>query len=330
MKAMKAMKQFILSIRVEKILLKITRFFLYMAYLLYIQTLLSLVSSGYILYTNLIQYEWCNEYAVTNTLDILLIYMVLDTILGIKYYICNDKSILVHHIIFSLLCLTCKYMISKHGFIYELYSIGRWLLLNEISTFFNNIRILSSKSTISNITLYLFAISFIVFRPISVIGSYYELINNKLFIVMAPLVALVSMINTFWCIAIFRKMKKIEKKNYEWRDYTKLSSITLILIPIDLYNHGYYNLYKLQLLFVAISILYHYDIHFMRMLDFMLILILSIIYYTMTKSDTEILLYSCSMILMIFVYIKSYVYEKLHMLLHILLIILHGTFIRFI
>lgn len=288
--------------------------------LYYIQTYISLIVCSSVLILNTIIYDWASRESTGITLNILLSYMVVDTIIGFKHYIKRDYATLIHHIIFTSFIICSKYLIYKHSYNEPLYKIGRWVLLNEASTFMNNIRILFSRTKYSDICNAVFAIVFLITRSIAVIGSYIELIDNDYFIYAAPLVVLIATLNIYWMTLIIRKASKKIDTIEKWNKYTRLTVFIQILIPIDLYNHGYKYHSIFTSMYVFTSILYHYGVK-IRILDiFMLIMSIIYIFTNVSNIESFIFLVICCMVGFL-VYILGYKYAICHCLTHIIFVL---------
>ena len=296
-----------------------------------IQQYASLVSCSAVLILNTIIYSWTSKNALLLTFDILTVYMILDTIIGYKHYIKHDRAIFIHHLIFIACFTMSKCTIHKYGYTDSMYNTAKWVMVNEISTFMNNIRIIMHKTPYAHICNIIFAIIFTTTRTISTVGSYYGLVGNDYYIYIAPMCMMICLLNVHWIILIYRKAKHLNLLNTSiepWNRYTRLTVFILPCIAIDLYNFGHIHLCILTSCLCVSSVFYHYGFKKIKTIDIILCL-MCITGYCLSITNIRMVLCATITILgILLTYITGHSYVYGYCISHMIFIIGSMVFIR--
>lgn len=295
------------------------------------QTIISLLVSSSVIYTNTIVYDWASYDGIMYTKNVLCMYMIFDTIVGFNHYIKKDIATLLHHFLFILALYILSININSDSYNNDIYRISRWVLLNELSTIVNNIRILLRSTKYEYTGNVIFGLTFITSRTVAVIGSYYELINNVYFIYTMPICVSICLLNVFWGNMIIRKANNQSLVNTsikKWNRYTRLSVFILPISSIDLYNHNHTYLSALTSLLVITSILYHYGFKKIRKFDILIAIMVIICYSLLITSVKSFLIYFISILFIILFYINGYKYTLGHCMSHISFVLLSILFLR--
>ena len=174
-----------------------------------IQTIISLINTIYVIGIN-IYYEWGSYHTLQLIKYPVLIYNIIDIVIGHKYYIKHDKMTLIHHLIIILASLYVIFSDTKY--LLPIVTIYKWFLYGEVTSMFNNIRIILRNSVYKTITRVLFAVIFIVFRSIMTIGLLYDYPiyeNNK---IISFIVVTFTFLNIIWGYMIFEALYKEVRK----------------------------------------------------------------------------------------------------------------------
>ena len=142
-----------------------------------IQTIISLIVTSVVVGLG-IYYPWASKEALIPSLSLLVYYNIFDMIVGLKGYIKNDIATLVHHIFVSCGTFILLHIIQDN-YKYDMYRITRWGMIAEVTTWCNNIRILSRHTFLKSTVSFLFGIVFLIGRAIMSIGLYYDMYNNQ-------------------------------------------------------------------------------------------------------------------------------------------------------
>ena len=174
-----------------------------MVKLFFWQTVASLFTTTSIVAMNL-HYGWASKAAVIPSGYLLLSYNVVDTAVGGAYYITFDRTMLVHHIASIAAIGVLLQSVIGGGYTVDLQRFVQWVLLAEVTTFFNSIRLLTRKTCCRRITEQLFGAVFIAGRSAMTIGCTQALYNNALFTTLAPITFVTGAFNLHWCVQIIR------------------------------------------------------------------------------------------------------------------------------
>lgn len=228
-----------------------------------IQCGISLLSSIYVIYVNTCLYNWAQTDAIQYTIQILSLYFVVDTILGYKRYIDTDPLTILHHAIFLFSGISLYYYIYNYGYHYDIYRVIRWVMVMEITSPFNTLRVILNKTKYSYMANIIFAVVFINIRTLSIICIYYELLDNIYFIPFSITVSIITMLNIKWISMIIRKSKNLSFTDYSIPQWNRMTRLTVCVIPLTaicLRNNKYY--YSSYVLFLSsiISFMYHYGV----------------------------------------------------------------------
>ena len=227
------------------------------------QLILSLAVSSTVVFLN-ISNPWASKVIMLPTINLLLIYNIVDLILGIKYYIKYDKALFIHH----LCAIGITYILSKDFdtiYTFDIYRISRWGLLAEVTTVFNNIRLLTRKNEqLKNITTNIFAGVFVVGRTIMSIGFFVSLYKNQYFVILAPFCLTFHCLNIYWINQIIRKAIGLPLQDLSIPQWKQITRFTMFVIPIgaiDAMNHDQIYLASSLWLCSLLSFIYHYEIN---------------------------------------------------------------------
>ena len=247
------------------------------------QTVISMVASSMVLFYNTYQYPWASQEAMVPTAYILMTYNIIDAILGAHQYIRKDPATLLHHIcvtggIYSILD------ILRYHYDSDIYRLNYWLMMAEVTTVFNNIRILTRKTSIKKYTAGLFAVCFLVGRTSMTVGIYYNLYQNRHFNVLAPVCFLLTTLNVYWGRQLYYKIANTQSKlvKYEWQFITQLTVFIIPIGAIDAMNHQQTYLATALWMCTIMSFLHHYNLN-MHVIDIVSVIhvILAYLYFTL-------------------------------------------------
>lgn len=90
----------------------------------------------------------------------------------------------------------------------DLYLLSWWMLFGEVTSIFNNIRVIFNKTKYKPYTDKLFACVFLPFRFIMTFGSIYSLKNFEHVLIPAIIVGIFAFLNIYWGTAVINKVKK--------------------------------------------------------------------------------------------------------------------------
>jgi hypothetical protein len=289
-----------------------------------IQCAISLFVSIGILGINTILYEWASHDAMKYSTQLACTYFVVDTIIGFKKYIKSDLSMLVHHVIFLIAVSFVYLCINNNMYDDDMQRVIKWVVSMEISNPFNGIRLFLNNTKYAYIGNILFGVVFIGVRTVASVCIYYELINNKHYLVISPMVCIITMLNVMWISMIIRKSKKLPVIDYNIPQWNRITRLTVFIIPmtaICLINNGYYYESYLMWICTIVSILFHYGETWIRNLD-RLICVMIFVSYINAGIKLDRLYFVVLMTLIgVFIYYLSFnkKYASLHGMLHIML-----------
>jgi len=167
-------------------------------------TVLSTLTSAYVIAINGL-YGWASWSAVTLSMNALSAYLALDTVLLFKRYWSRDRMILLHHvgtlqwILFGRALIAHDYPDDVRRFVY-------WVLLAEVSTVVNGVRLLARGSPYQRVTERVFAAVFLGCRAPMTCGMVRALLGNTYVWYFAPFATVITAANVYWGALIVDKM----------------------------------------------------------------------------------------------------------------------------
>jgi hypothetical protein len=170
-----------------------------------LQTVLALVSSTLATASHL-YHPWGSMAALCLSSVNLFCYNLVDTALGWTHYWQKDRVTLVHHGGVTAFSLFVLHFHERLAYPQEIERIVRWGMLAEVTSIFNNLRILARKTVIAKHMQAIFAAVFLLLRTVMTAGCYYDLHQNRYFGIMAPFVFFISVLNLHWSRLIVRKI----------------------------------------------------------------------------------------------------------------------------
>jgi len=132
------------------------------------QYVFSLISSTFFVLSNILL-GWGTLEAQQIAAPVLCAYNALDIFLGQHWK--TDILMLVHHSV-ALVTASFIYLLNENTFTPEIYQISYYVSLGEISTIFNGLRWFYYGTRWELGTKLLFAVAFLIIRPISNIGLF--------------------------------------------------------------------------------------------------------------------------------------------------------------
>lgn len=289
-----------------------------------LQCAISLFVSMGILGINTILYEWASCDAMKYSTQLACTYFAVDIILGFKKYIESDLLMLVHHLIFLIGGGFVYYSINNNMYDNDMYRIIKWVVSMEISTPFNGIRIFLNNTKYAYIGNVLFGVVFIGVRTVATGCTYYELIDNKHYLFISPIVIVITTLNVMWISMIIRKSKKLPVIDYnipQWNRITRLTVFTIPMSAICLMNNNYY--YESHLIWMCsiVSILNHYGETWIRKLDRLICVMIYVAYINAGIKLGRLYFVVLMELLSAFIYYLSFnkKYASLHGITHILM-----------
>jgi hypothetical protein len=225
-----------------------------------IQTVISFIVTSIVVGLG-IYYPWASKEALIPSLSLLVCYNIVDMIIGFKGYIKNDIATLFHHIVVLSGTYTILHII-QNNYTHDMYRLTRWGMIAEVTSWCNNIRILTRNTPFKSIISFLFGIVFLIGRAVMSIGLYYDMHNNKYFFVLLPFCISLIILNMHWSELIINKImnNKVESPKI----YSLCAKYQSFVVPyIAIYAHEKYNNYLTTLLWIyfTISITTFYNIN---------------------------------------------------------------------
>ena len=107
-------------------------------------------------------------------------------------------------ILFYTICLFIENYLSINTYDNDLYRLSKYLILLEITTFINSIRLLAN-TFIADI---IFIIIYFLIKPFVTIMLYYNLLHNLYFDYLVIPVGIIGILNTNWINIIVYTIKK--------------------------------------------------------------------------------------------------------------------------
>ena len=169
------------------------------------QYLSGFINATFFLLTNAI-IGWGTYPAIRITLPVLIAHNTFDTILG-KYWK-TDKTLFFHHLLAIFLC---GYMYQIDGYKTNTYEIIWWLSLSEINSLLNSIRWFYKGTQIQHHLDLLFAVSFLIIRPLSTYKTFTPMYNSPDYLYLMTCWSIYATLNTYWCICIFFYSRRIKR-----------------------------------------------------------------------------------------------------------------------
>ena len=170
-----------------------------------LQTVISLFVAAYLVGLNF-YYDWASQVAMEHFALPFTLYNLFDLYVGRKHYFKNDKMTVVHHLIGFFAGLYLMWILPDYP--EELYRLVWWLIIAETTTIFNNIRILSRKTSYSFHTSTLFAVMFVTLRSFMTVGSIGEVLYYEHGIVPKLVVWGLAALNATWCFMIVQMVRR--------------------------------------------------------------------------------------------------------------------------
>ena len=175
-----------------------------------VQTAASFLSTTAVLGVNL-YLGWATHAALMHSVWILIAYNVFDTVYGFHEYWQHDRIYLVHHAC-ACGCVAMGAVLLHWGDASTRDSVQRlatWLMLAEVTTHFNNVRLLTRTTRLRRVTQMLFAVAFLVGRSAMTLGALMELRRHPPWFLsyVAPFCAILNGLNLYWSAQILRKVR---------------------------------------------------------------------------------------------------------------------------
>jgi hypothetical protein len=175
-------------------------------YLKKLKVYCSLVNSMFIVLINSL-YGWGSIESCNIFITSFILYNITDLVFNIILY--NGKiqnDVLLHHISFISAGLAYKWYSSDPIFMENAPYIIKWLIMGEISTIFNNIRILYSKTKYRVPTSIAFALCFWIVRGYSTIFGFIDLMSMSHYrYISLAIMSIYAYLNISWGYLIFQK-----------------------------------------------------------------------------------------------------------------------------
>lgn len=190
------------------------------------QSWISLLIHSGMIWVN-IDMGWASVPALWWTGHMIIFYELFDVMLGWEGYLKNDRLMLVHHgvaLVGGMLLLTfigdSGDDVHDNNFKLATLDTAKWMLLSEMTTIFNSVRIITShhgkllakvfKFNVALVFRGLFAIAFIVLRSVQTIGvlgvCLYWRGLDKMWMGWT-LWTIFTVMNGFWIVSIVRTMR---------------------------------------------------------------------------------------------------------------------------
>lgn len=137
-----------------------------------------ILGSSYILYTNLVIYSWASYEATKRTLLVLMLINCADLLyIGNMHIGRKEYGTLVHHAVVSS-CAGVFYFAIRTQYTIGLYHFVYWMLLLEISSWFNQFRLIVDSTRFPVFRMYAdyaFGVVFLMTRSVASTMSLYTL-----------------------------------------------------------------------------------------------------------------------------------------------------------
>jgi hypothetical protein len=291
-----------------------------------LQCVISLFVSIGILGINTILYEWASCDAMKYSIQMACTYFAVDIILGFKKYIKSDLSMLIHHVIFLIGGGFVYYSINNNMYDDDMHRVIKWVVSMEISTPFNGIRLFLNNTKYAYIGNILFGVVFIGVRTVATVFTHYELIDNKHYLFISPIVIVITMLNTMWISMIIRKSKNLPVIDYNIPQWNRITRLTVFFIPmtaICLMNNDYYYESYLMWMCSIVSILNHYGEIWIRTLDRLLCVMIYVAYFNVSIKLDQMYFVLLMELISAFIYYLAFneKYASIHGITHILMYI---------
>lgn len=175
-----------------------------------VQTAASALATTAVLGVNL-YLGWATQIALMHSMWILIGYNVFDSVYGFREYWKHDRIYLLHHAC-ACSCVAMGAVLLHWGDATTRDSVQRlaaWLLLAEVTTHFNNVRLLTRTTWLRRVTQMLFAAAFLVGRSAMTLGALMELRRHPPWFLsyIAPFCAILNGLNLYWSAQIVRKAR---------------------------------------------------------------------------------------------------------------------------
>lgn len=197
------------------------------------QTIGSLLTTASVVGLNL-HLGWASPAAIIPSGYALLSYNVLDTIVGWPYYVSFDRTMLAHHVGAVAGIGTLLHACVAGGYVADLQRFVAWVLLAEVTTFFNCIRLLTRHTAWRHTTESIFGLVFLVGRAAMTVGCTLALYSNTLFTTLAPITFFTGAFNLHWCAQILRLAQGLDPKASTGRDVRSIGRYIGLALTIAL------------------------------------------------------------------------------------------------
>jgi hypothetical protein len=175
------------------------------------RSVLSLITSFFMIYKSTISavfYDgWASEEAIFPAMHLFTLYNVLD--IGLELNTAKKHrslSIIIHHFV-CLIASGMFYYSTAEAYEDHIYRLIWWLIIAEVSTIFNNFRILFKHTDFAHSTKIAFGISFLVARSIMSIGCLWEMLTTTYShnLIMHGIVYSFVSLNVYWMYLMITK-----------------------------------------------------------------------------------------------------------------------------
>ena len=207
------------------------------------QTVTSVLTTATVLGINL-NFGWATRAALFPTIWLLLAYNLFDTAVGLRRYMTREPVYLVHHACSvggALVALRILYFGDARTVVH-LERVTRWLLLAEVTTLFNGVRLLARHTMLQRATEIAFGGIFLVGRSAMTLGCLAELRGNASFAAIAPFCGIFNALNLYWGVQITRKMRGRPVRDPRvpfWLEVARLLPPTMLpLAALHAESHG--------------------------------------------------------------------------------------------
>ena len=167
------------------------------------QTWYSFVFTGIIISCNIIK-PWASIDAVRLVIPFVIFYNTTDIVIGWHYYKTKGKIYILHHLMLIFGVIYIYFNLDNYD---QMSGLVKWSTVGEISTIFNNIRILSKGKSFENTSKIMFAGSFLICRTLMTIGLIVNSVNNENKFLL-PVSITFSALNVYWSYEIVKMMYK--------------------------------------------------------------------------------------------------------------------------
>ena len=168
------------------------------------QYLSGFFNSTFYIITNLIV-GWGTLPAIKQVLPVFIGHNIFDTIAG-RYWK-TEKIMFIHHLL--AIALSC-YIYQLETFSNDMYITVYWFSTAEISSVFNCTRWFFKKTEWQPPLDLLFAITFLIFRPLSAYKTFYLTYTSPDYMFLLPCWTIYTILNLYWCACIFLYSKRIK------------------------------------------------------------------------------------------------------------------------